>query len=165
MKRTTSTSGHSYAELDREHLHTRQHFSRPWLAYFVLHLQQYFRCYSPVAFGKKTDKNGDYIRKYLPVLRNFPSKYIYEPWTAPFQVSYNECGFFFLQKCSVLRVPVVRVKLRVNGMHFWPSTATVFLHVGDMSCDPCPRHLLYSVPCVDDSPIDVLLRSICRAEV
>lgn len=23
---------------------------------------QYFRVYSPVAFGKKTDKNGDYIR-------------------------------------------------------------------------------------------------------
>ena len=23
---------------------------------------QYFRVYSPTAFGKKTDKNGDYIR-------------------------------------------------------------------------------------------------------
>ena len=29
---------------------------------------QYFRCYSPIAFGKKTDKNGDYIRKYIPQL-------------------------------------------------------------------------------------------------
>lgn len=28
---------------------------------------QYFRVYSPVAFGKKTDKNGDYIR-YLQLL-------------------------------------------------------------------------------------------------
>jgi len=44
---------------------------------------QYFRCYSPVAFGKKTDKSGEYIRKYLPVLKNFPDKYIYEPWKAP----------------------------------------------------------------------------------
>jgi cryptochrome len=26
---------------------------------------QYFRCYSPVAFGKKTDPTGEYIRKYL----------------------------------------------------------------------------------------------------
>lgn len=25
----------------------------------------YFRVYSPIVFGKKTDKNGDYIRKYL----------------------------------------------------------------------------------------------------
>ena len=44
---------------------------------------QYFRVYSPIAFGKKTDKNGDYIRKYLPELKDFPAKYIYEPWKAP----------------------------------------------------------------------------------
>ncbi|CAH1786882.1 unnamed protein product [Owenia fusiformis] len=47
---------------------------------------QYFRVYSPVAFGKKTDKNGDFIRKYLPVLQNFPAQYIYEPWKAPLKV-------------------------------------------------------------------------------
>lgn len=69
---------------------------------------QFFRVYSPVAFGKKTDKNGDYIkyvcgaescrvkyhqefdlflihflRKYLPKLKKFPAEYIYEPWKAP----------------------------------------------------------------------------------
>lgn len=47
---------------------------------------QYFRVYSPIAFGKKTDKDGEYIRKYLPVLKNFPSEYIYEPWNAPLSV-------------------------------------------------------------------------------
>ncbi|TNN55229.1 Cryptochrome-1 [Liparis tanakae] len=44
---------------------------------------QFFRVYSPVAFGKKTDKNGDYIKKYLPLLKKFPAEYIYEPWKAP----------------------------------------------------------------------------------
>lgn len=44
---------------------------------------QYFRVYSPVAFGKKTDPDGDYIRKYVPALKDFPKSYIYEPWTAP----------------------------------------------------------------------------------
>uniref|UniRef100_A0A3Q2T7S1 Cryptochrome circadian regulator 5 n=1 Tax=Fundulus heteroclitus TaxID=8078 RepID=A0A3Q2T7S1_FUNHE len=44
---------------------------------------QFFRVYSPVAFGKKTDKNGDYIKKYLPLLKKFPPQYIYEPWKAP----------------------------------------------------------------------------------
>merc|ERR1711871_1077759 len=47
---------------------------------------QYFRCYSPVAFGKKTDPNGDYIRKWLPQLRKMPTKFIYEPWNAPLSV-------------------------------------------------------------------------------
>ncbi|XP_071820766.1 cryptochrome-1-like [Apostichopus japonicus] len=44
---------------------------------------QYFRVYSPIVFGKKTDPNGDYIKKYLPILKKFPPKYIYEPWLAP----------------------------------------------------------------------------------
>lgn len=44
---------------------------------------QYFRCYSPVAFPKKYDKDGAYVRHWLPQLRNFPSKYIYEPWLCP----------------------------------------------------------------------------------
>ena len=47
---------------------------------------QYFRCYSPVAFAKKSDKSGAYIRKYLPALRKMPEKYIYEPWAAPIAV-------------------------------------------------------------------------------
>lgn len=44
---------------------------------------QYFRVYSPVAFGKKTDKSGAYIRKYVPELGKYPDEYIYEPWSAP----------------------------------------------------------------------------------
>lgn len=47
---------------------------------------QYFRVYSPVAFGKKTDPNGDYIRYWLPQLQNYPKQYIYEPWKAPLQI-------------------------------------------------------------------------------
>lgn len=31
--------------------------------------QQFIHCYCPVRFGRKADTNGDFIRKYLPVLR------------------------------------------------------------------------------------------------
>lgn len=51
----------------------------------------YFRVYSPIAFGKKTDPNGDYIRKYVPCLKKFPSKYIFEPWDTPLSVQ-QKCG-------------------------------------------------------------------------
>lgn len=47
---------------------------------------QYFRCYSPVAFAKKDDSTGRYIRKYVPELKELPNKYIYEPWEAPSSV-------------------------------------------------------------------------------
>lgn len=34
--------------------------------------QQFFHCYCPVRFGRKADPHGDYIRKYLPVLKVNP---------------------------------------------------------------------------------------------
>lgn len=42
----------------------------------------YSRVYSPVSFGKKTDKDGEFIRKYVPELKNYPKGLIYEPWKA-----------------------------------------------------------------------------------
>ena len=43
----------------------------------------YFRVYSPVAFPAKWDPNGEFVRRYVPELQNFPKKYIYEPWKCP----------------------------------------------------------------------------------
>ncbi|GMH98028.1 hypothetical protein TrVE_jg4623 [Triparma verrucosa] len=60
-------------------------FNWQWLS-CTAHFYQYFRCYSPIAFGKKTDPNGDYIRKWIPALAKMPKKYIYEPWEAPLAV-------------------------------------------------------------------------------
>lgn len=60
-------------------------FNWMWLSCSAF-FYQYFRCYSPVAFGKKYDPEGVYVKKYVPVLRNMPKKYIYEPWKAPLDV-------------------------------------------------------------------------------
>jgi len=65
-------------------------FNWQWLS-CTAHFYQYFRCYSPVSFGQKTDKNGDYIRKWLPQFKDFPAKFIYEPWKAPLSVQ-TKCG-------------------------------------------------------------------------
>eukprot|EP00899_Mesostigma_viride_P013301 jgi/Mesvir1/21972/Mv08637-RA.1 len=47
---------------------------------------QYFRVYSPVAFPKKYDPSGKYVRHFLPALKDMPKEYIYEPWKAPLEV-------------------------------------------------------------------------------
>ncbi|KAA6427658.1 MAG: 6-4 photolyase, partial [Trebouxia sp. A1-2] len=44
---------------------------------------QYHRVYSPITFGRKYDPNGDFVRKFVPELKDFPAKWIYEPWKAP----------------------------------------------------------------------------------
>ena len=46
---------------------------------------QFYRCYSPIAFPKKTDKEGAFVKHFLPELEGYPAKYIYEPWKAPIQ--------------------------------------------------------------------------------
>lgn len=44
---------------------------------------QFFRCYSPIAFPKKWDPEGKFVKRYVPELARYSRKYIYEPWTAP----------------------------------------------------------------------------------
>ncbi|KAI9679760.1 MAG: hypothetical protein M1817_004774 [Caeruleum heppii] len=43
----------------------------------------FYRVYSPVAFPQKWDKDGTFIRHFVPELKDYPVKYIYEPWKAP----------------------------------------------------------------------------------
>lgn len=53
-----------------------------WLSCSAFYAQ-FFRMYSPIAFGQKWDKEGLFIRKYIPNLSKIPAKYIYEPSKAP----------------------------------------------------------------------------------
>lgn len=55
-----------------------------WLSCTAFYAQ-FYRCYSPIAFPKKWDDQGDFVRRYVSELKDFPKKYIYEPWNAPIQ--------------------------------------------------------------------------------
>jgi cryptochrome len=46
---------------------------------------QFYRVYSPIAFPAKWDKEGAFVRKFVPELKHLDKKYIYEPWKAPLQ--------------------------------------------------------------------------------
>jgi len=46
----------------------------------------YFRIFNPVLQGERFDKEGDYIKKWVPELTNVPTKYIHKPWEADAQV-------------------------------------------------------------------------------
>ncbi|TPX33888.1 hypothetical protein SmJEL517_g03337 [Synchytrium microbalum] len=46
----------------------------------------YYRVYSPIAFGKQYDKEGIFIKRYVPELSKMPEKYIFTPWLAPIDV-------------------------------------------------------------------------------
>ncbi|XP_064121732.1 cryptochrome-1-like [Macrobrachium nipponense] len=48
-------------------------------------------CICPVNYGRRVEPTGDYIRRYVPEIANFPQEYIFEPWLAPLaiQKKYN----------------------------------------------------------------------------
>lgn len=43
----------------------------------------YFRIFNPVTQAEKFDPEGNYIRTFIPELRNVPTKWIYAPWESP----------------------------------------------------------------------------------
>ncbi len=43
----------------------------------------YFRIFNPVAQGEKFDPAGEYVRRWLPELKDFPAAWIHQPWKEP----------------------------------------------------------------------------------
>ncbi|RYX85409.1 deoxyribodipyrimidine photo-lyase [bacterium] len=51
-----------------------------WVAGCGVDPSPYFRIFNPTSQGKKFDSNGDYVRRWIPELKDVPAKSIYEPW-------------------------------------------------------------------------------------
>ncbi|XP_055542058.1 cryptochrome-1 isoform X2 [Wyeomyia smithii] len=47
-------------------------------------------CTSPVVLARRLDPKGEYVKRYLPELKKFPTIYVHEPWKAPLEVQ-QEC--------------------------------------------------------------------------
>ena len=51
-----------------------------WVAGCGADAAPYFRIFNPILQGEKFDKNGEYVKKWVPELKNYPTKYIHKPW-------------------------------------------------------------------------------------
>jgi deoxyribodipyrimidine photo-lyase len=60
-----------------------------WVAGCGVDAAPYFRIFNPTTQGEKFDKQGDYIRKFLPELARLPDKYLFEPHKAPALMLYQ----------------------------------------------------------------------------
>lgn len=54
-----------------------------WVAGSGADAAPYFRVFNPILQGERFDPKGTYVRRWLPVLKDLPDKYIHAPWTAP----------------------------------------------------------------------------------
>jgi deoxyribodipyrimidine photo-lyase len=54
-----------------------------WVAGSGADASPYFRIFNPVLQGKKFDVRGEYIRRWVPELKELPDRYLCRPWEAP----------------------------------------------------------------------------------
>lgn len=54
-----------------------------WVAGTGTDPSPYFRVFNPVKQGKDFDPDGDYVRRWVPELREVPARFVHEPWLAP----------------------------------------------------------------------------------
>ncbi len=54
-----------------------------WVAGCGVDAAPYFRIFNPVTQSQKFDKQGLYIRQWVPELADLPNKHIHEPWKVP----------------------------------------------------------------------------------
>jgi len=54
-----------------------------WSASTGTDAQPYFRIFSPTVQGERFDPTGAYVRRWIPELRDVPSKLVHRPWEAP----------------------------------------------------------------------------------
>ncbi len=54
-----------------------------WVAGSGADAAPYFRIFNPARQGARFDSDGGYVRRWVPVLQDLPSKWIHEPWRAP----------------------------------------------------------------------------------
>jgi deoxyribodipyrimidine photo-lyase len=59
-----------------------------WAASTGCDPQPYFRIFNPVLQSQRYDPDGDYIRRYVPELKDFDSKEIHEPWNSSKKSTY-----------------------------------------------------------------------------
>ncbi len=51
-----------------------------WVAGSGADAAPYFRIFNPILQGEKFDKEGEYVKKWVPELKNVPKKFIHKPW-------------------------------------------------------------------------------------
>ncbi|MGD9935270.1 MAG: deoxyribodipyrimidine photo-lyase [Dehalococcoidia bacterium] len=54
-----------------------------WTAGCGTDAQPFFRIFNPILQGKKFDPAGEYVRRWLPALRDVPAAFVHSPWEMP----------------------------------------------------------------------------------
>ena len=63
-----------------------------WVAGCGADAAPYFRIFNPILQGEKFDKNGYYVKKWVPEIKTLPEKFIHKPWEMLEKIENFELG-------------------------------------------------------------------------
>ncbi len=89
-----------------------------WVAGCGADAAPYFRIFNPILQGEKFDKDGLYVKKWVPELKNVPSKFIHKPWEM--ELNFQESINTFIGKNYPLPI-VVHEKARAAALQAFQS--------------------------------------------
>ena len=99
-----------------------------WVAGTGTDASPYYRVFNPTRQGRQFDPDGDYVRRWVPELRDVPDRYVHEPWLAPDGVpaGYPEpiVEHAAERQVALARYQQVRVRcLRGTPCSAWPGSS------------------------------------------
>ncbi len=91
-------------------------FGWQWTAGCGADAAPYFRIFNPVTQGERFDRDGSYVRRWVPELQQLPAKWIHKPWQAPGSV----LSAARIIPGSTYRAPIVDLKQsRRRALEAW----------------------------------------------
>ncbi|WP_075503997.1 cryptochrome/photolyase family protein [Candidatus Pelagibacter communis] len=89
-----------------------------WVAGCGADAAPYFRIFNPILQGEKFDKEGNYVKKWVPELKNVPNKFIHKPWEM--ELKYQEAIKTIIGKDYPVPI-VVHEKARAAALEAFQS--------------------------------------------
>ena len=89
-----------------------------WVAGCGADAAPYFRIFNPIIQGEKFDKDGTYVKKWVPELSKVPSKFIHKPWEM--EIKYQQAINTIIGKDYPMPI-VVHEKARASALSAFQS--------------------------------------------
>ena len=89
-----------------------------WVAGCGADAAPYFRIFNPIIQGEKFDKEGLYVKKWVPELSNVPSKFIHRPWEM--ELKYQQAINTIIGKDYPMPI-VIHEKARASALNAFQS--------------------------------------------
>ena len=125
-------------------------FNWQWVAGCGADAAPYFRIFNPILQGEKFDKEGVYVKKWVPELSKVPKKFIHKPWEM--ELKYQEAIKTIIGKDYPGPI-VVHEKARTAALEAFQSFCLLFSSASSLPLALSHAHVAAPAPPTQLHPV------------